>query len=867
MNISDQKWRLNNLYRIVDRDSNSIKFQLNKVQEDVLDNLHNRNIILKARQLGMSTFAVLYLLDQAIWHKNLACGIVSYSLEHAQHIFKKIIGHAIDKFPTKYADSIQITQRSAREITFANGSSLRVDTTLRGGSYPLVLVSEFGKTCARNPQKAEEVITGTLQSVPRDGLVIIESTGEGNSGYFADMVMESSRRGNEKLSNIEYKLFFYSWLEEPSYRIEEKIDYDVTLTDYFNRIEKETGRIIDQQQRNWYALQNKLLGDKIKQEFPSTVSESFLTSSDAYYFAEAINEAYTSGRCLYSSLYDGLLPVFVAMDIGVNDLTVMVFFQVAHGEVRVIDYYEDKNKGVDFYAKFLLQDKKFLYHTIFLPHDSVKRDPLDTSNTYERDFQRLFSGTNTKFHVLKKMDKQLSISHAKNMISRCVFNASKVKPFLDHITKYRKKWSEQLGKYMEEPLHDIHCFIGETKVLIKDGEKRIDEIKIGDYVITPNGYKKVNRIYKYKTDNLINIKTSEFEIKCTSNHKIFTSKGLTNADSIMYNSYILTKKDENIWKKIGFIGKMKKLGFKDFFISMSQKQLSSLMEENIGLMNSDITEAEKGILFKEEYGNFTTEKSPKTIIFTTLMEIQKIMKYQISNVCQQVNISKCIKHLKEEKFLEKFFSILKHKQKQKSGEILRKVKSFIKIMEKNVLKIGQCWIKFAIYVKNLIDLNGLDLVYVHQIVGLKIEVYQEKIMKQEYAYCVPQNLNAINIIKKNYAQENVQIEQDHLKEKKQIELNYVKYAEKNLTEKDILNSGHVLEVAELNLDIETDVYDIEVEDDHCYFANGILVSNSNHGDCFQYMTQAVAHLEVSVGLKGALEKHRKVIDERNRRVY
>ena len=455
MSILSQKWRLNNLYRIIDRNANSIPFRLNSVQSNVLDSIHNRNLILKARQLGMSTFAVLMLMDEVLFSENLAAGIVSYSLEHAQHIFKKIIGHALDTLPEEIKPLAGIVQRSAREITFNNGSSLRVDTTLRGGSYPLVLVSEFGKTCARNPQKAEEVITGTLQAVPANGRVIIESTGEGNEGYFAEMVTDAARRGNDNISSLEYFLFFYPWMDEPSYVLyDTDIKYDVTLTDYFNRIERETGRIITQPQRNWYAVQTKILGDKIKQEFPSTISEAFLASSDAFYFAESIGKAYNENRCLYTPLYDALLPVYVAMDIGVNDLTVMVFFQIAHGEVRVIDYYEDKNKGVDFYAKFLLQDKKFLYHTIFLPHDSTKRDPLDVSNTYERDFRRLFSGTNTHFHVLKRMDKQLSISHSKMMLDRCVFNVSRVKPFLDKVSKYRKTWNEAQGRYLEEPYHN-----------------------------------------------------------------------------------------------------------------------------------------------------------------------------------------------------------------------------------------------------------------------------------------------------------------------------------------------------------------------------------------------------------------------------
>lgn len=449
-----KKYRLNNLYHIVDKNGNDIPFKMNSVQENVLSGMHTRNLVLKARQLGMSTFAVVYLLDDAIWNSNLSCGIVSYSMEHAQHIFKRIIGYALDHLPSWLR--VDVINRSAREITFSNGSVLRVDTTLRGGAYQLVLVSEFGKTCARNPQKAEEVITGTLQAVPKNGRVIIESTGEGNSGFFAEMINTASIRGNDNLSDLEYKLFFFPWYTEPTYSMIEPVSYDVSTTDYFNNIEKENGIILSKEQRNWYALQEKILKEKIRQEFPSSISEAFLASSDAFYFAETIAQAYKDNRCLTTSLYDALLPVYVAMDIGINDLTVMVFFQLAHGEIRVLDYYEDKNKDVPFYANFLLQDKKYTYHTIFLPHDSVKRDFLDINNSFERDFKRLFAGTATKFHVLKKMDKQLQISHARIKLERCVFNISKVKSFLDHVSKYRKKWNETLSRYSEDPLHDIN---------------------------------------------------------------------------------------------------------------------------------------------------------------------------------------------------------------------------------------------------------------------------------------------------------------------------------------------------------------------------------------------------------------------------
>ena len=224
---------------------------------------------------------------------------------------------------------------------------------------------------------------------------------------------------------------------------------------YFKKIEFEEDITLTLGQRRWYCHQQSILGDKVKQEYPSTVSEAFLASSDAFYFAQAIATMYDEGRALNINPYDALLPVYIAMDIGLNDLTIMIFFQLCHGEIRIIDYYEDKDKDVPFYANFLLQDKKYLYHTIFLPHDSTKRDYLDINNSYERDFKRLFSHTGTRFHVLKKMDKQLQISHAKISLSRCVFNLARTKKLIDNIAKYRKTWHEATGRYLADPYHNL----------------------------------------------------------------------------------------------------------------------------------------------------------------------------------------------------------------------------------------------------------------------------------------------------------------------------------------------------------------------------------------------------------------------------
>lgn len=460
--LREPLWRLDNLYRIVDKQGDSIPFHLNPIQKRFVEGLHTRNLALKARQVGLSTVSVLYLLDAIIFNPDTSAGIVSYSLEHAQHIFKRIIGHALDNMTEWGKALFSIKQRSARELTLSNGSFLRVDTTLRGGSYQMVLVSEFGKTCARNPIKAEEVVTGTLQTVPKDGIVIIESTAEGNDGFFADMCNQAILRGNENLSELDYKLFFFPWYDEKSYQIQTSINYETALEDYFDEIEEKADISITLPQRFWYAHQRSILDEKIKQEFPSSPQEAFLASSDAYYYQLLIEEAYRENRCLHTSLYDSLLPVYVAMDIGVNDLTVMVFFQLIHGEIRIFDYYEDNNKGVDFYANYLLRDKHYLYHTIFLPHDASHRDKSIVDNVFERHFRQMFSHTSTRIIVLPKADVNLGIANVKLKFRRFVFAINKVKKLVDHLSKYRKKWSEQYGKWLDEEFHDVHSHYADS---------------------------------------------------------------------------------------------------------------------------------------------------------------------------------------------------------------------------------------------------------------------------------------------------------------------------------------------------------------------------------------------------------------------
>ena len=219
--LEDPEWTLNHLYRIVDKEGQDIPFKMNWAQKEMFNGLHNRNIILKARQLGSTTFWCLYFLNKALFQPNKRLGIISYNLSSAHDIFAKIIKHAIKTLPPKIKSlpQCQIVGDSARELAFANGSSIRVDTNMRSGTLSGLLITEFGKICSRYPQKAAEIMTGSINTVPKDALCVIESTAEGAAGNYFDMCQNARKNIGRELNPLEWKFFFFSWWKHPEYTL------------------------------------------------------------------------------------------------------------------------------------------------------------------------------------------------------------------------------------------------------------------------------------------------------------------------------------------------------------------------------------------------------------------------------------------------------------------------------------------------------------------------------------------------------------------------------------------------------------------------------------------------------------------------
>ena len=126
-NLNNPMWRLCNLYRIITKDGTDddaglvVQFKPNRAQRRLLARLHNRNIILKARQLGFTTLISLLWLDTALFSKDpIRCGIIAQGREDAEVIFRDKVKFAYENLPDMLRERMPLKRDSASELLFAH---------------------------------------------------------------------------------------------------------------------------------------------------------------------------------------------------------------------------------------------------------------------------------------------------------------------------------------------------------------------------------------------------------------------------------------------------------------------------------------------------------------------------------------------------------------------------------------------------------------------------------------------------------------------------------------------------------------------------------------------------------------------------
>lgn len=325
--------------RILDKDKKLVRFRWNKAQAHFHANRTGRDLILKARQLGFSTY-----VQGELYRREVTSTRTSITLAHDTETTQKLRRMA-DRFweHCKFND-IQPARKYANATltTYPEFDSTAVIATAgnvevgRGDTY----TDMHGSEVAFWPD-AERIVAGAMQGGSPD--VVLESTPNGAQGYFYERCMEAYR--GEGI----WKLHFYPWWWDAQYRVEtpEPIEYtadEQRLVDANN---------LTPEQINWRRLKQKELGRLFIQEYPEDPLTCFLTSGNSY-FGDISNvfiaptDTWQQGHEYIAGLDFGQSNDFTAMP--VIDITTNRQVDLLH--VNKLPWADLRNRIADMYQKW-----------------------------------------------------------------------------------------------------------------------------------------------------------------------------------------------------------------------------------------------------------------------------------------------------------------------------------------------------------------------------------------------------------------------------------------------------------------------------------------------------------------------------------
>ncbi|MCW2405048.1 hypothetical protein M2336_001677 [Sphingobium sp. B1D7B] len=452
---SQPLWRLNNLYTIRDKGGNAIPFRTNWAQEKFFEDMWFLNLILKARQLGFTTAIQLYMLDNCLFNSNTAAGVIAHNREDAEAFFDDKIKFAYDRLPLGLLDRLGATQDSAKSLAFANNSKIRVGTSLRSGTFQLLHVSEFGKVCAKYPDKAKEIVTGAFNTVEAGQFIFVESTAEGNSGDFHDMCDKAQKDEKEgrQLTKLDFKFHFYAWWQDPSYKLDDEDTAATLITPddakYFASVEAIIGVKLSQNQRAWYVKKRQTQKAGMKREYPSTPQEAFEASVEGAYFVTEMTKVREQGRICKVPILNK--PVDIFWDLGVGDAMALSFRQIVGSEVRWVDYYENSGEGFEHYAR-VLNEKGYIYGRHYFPHDGDTRSLGAVAKT-KREWA-IEAGIRPVEIVARIPTEAAGIEASRAYLPSCWFDEERCQRLIQCLDSYRKEWDDKRGTWKDTARHD-----------------------------------------------------------------------------------------------------------------------------------------------------------------------------------------------------------------------------------------------------------------------------------------------------------------------------------------------------------------------------------------------------------------------------
>ena len=462
-------WRLNFCYNIVNKRTEEVPFIMTAAQFKVYLTLlkHSRIINLKSRQQGISTLWLISFTDDCLFKSNVKSGMISIGNQQQQNLLDRAnaVWEMIEPWAKTTFAVERVSRNRTKELGFSNNSQLIIGNSFRGQTLTNLHVSELGEIADKDHSKAIEIMEGSVQTVGEAGRVVIESTAKGENKFSslyrdAELMLES---GRTTFSIDEFYPVFLSWVDDPDCNSDVDIDETPLMKQYEATLNKQ-GIKLDKTQKNFWVAKYRSLGEGIFKEYPATVEDAFMVSTEgtilAKHYMEFAHRDEHLGPPHGDFNWRPDLPVYVSFDLGTSDPTFMIWMQVVENKLLIIREKMFKDEGLDTFSNYLNQynaknkyrdcdNEGYMYDSLIWPHDG---DYKHMSNKTENraDMMRR-KGWNV---TISKSRRYEDIAMVKDIMQNIYIFPDRCPELHKAFLNYKKRFDKTNGRYEDKPQHD-----------------------------------------------------------------------------------------------------------------------------------------------------------------------------------------------------------------------------------------------------------------------------------------------------------------------------------------------------------------------------------------------------------------------------
>jgi hypothetical protein len=262
------------------RDGKPSRLKANGVQKAFERRRGERNIVLKARQMGLTTWAAARFFIRTITQPGSMTLEVAHTRESAEEIFR-IVHRFLDWLPDELRKGpLRTSRANARQIVFPEiDSQYRVVSAgERNAGRGLTVQNLHCSELARWPGDPAETLAGLRASMTPGAEMILESTPEGAGGCFYEEWQKAAETGTVR--------HFFPWWMERRYRGE------AVAPGSLSREERELmkRKRLDLGQIGYRRQIRSNFRGLARQEYAEDEESCFLSSGDSVFEMDRIEE-------------------------------------------------------------------------------------------------------------------------------------------------------------------------------------------------------------------------------------------------------------------------------------------------------------------------------------------------------------------------------------------------------------------------------------------------------------------------------------------------------------------------------------------------------------------------------------------------